>query len=211
MRRILTALLCLLAVNTSAETLEGRVVGISDGDSLTVLTSIKLEVKVRLKDIDAPERGQPYRAKAKQALSDLVYGKTITVSYEKRDRYGRLLGKIKVDGVDVSESLVRMGAAWVYREYSQDTRLLALEADARAARRGLWARADPIPPWDWRRGEKAPEGCRIKGNISKNGKLYHMPGDPSYKQTKINTKKGERWFCSAAEAEAAGWRRAHRR
>lgn len=211
MKKLLIALLSLLAVNASAETLEGRVVGISDGDSLTVLTSIKLEVKVRLKDIDAPERGQPYRAKAKQALSGLVYGKSITVSYEKRDRYGRLLGKINVDGVDVSEALVRMGAAWVYRKYTQDTRLLALEADARAARRGLWARADPIPPWDWRRGEKAPEGCRIKGNISKNGKLYHMPGDPSYKQTKINTKKGEQWFCSATEAETAGWRRAHRR
>ena len=142
-----------------------------------------------MQDIDAPERGQTFRAKSKKALSDLVYGKDITVHYSKRDKYGRLLGKVYVDGVDVSAKMVQQGMAWVYREYSQDARLLALELEARAERRGIWSMPGPVPPWDWRRGDMAPEGCKIKGNISKSGKLYHMPGDPSYKQTKINTKK----------------------
>lgn len=212
MKRVAVLLIAGLAsLSVSAETLEGRVVGISDGDTFTLLTSIKLEVKIRLKDVDAPERNQPYRAKSKKALSDLVYGEVVRVEHSNKGSFGRIVGKVFVGDTDVSAELVRQGAVWVYQKYSQDKKLLALEVEARLAKRGLWGIPNPVPPWDWRKGENSPEGCRIKGNISKNGKLYHMPGDPSYKQTKINIKKGEKWFCSEAEAEAAGWTRARRR
>ena len=107
--------------------------------------------------------------------------------------------------------MVRMGAAWAYREYLRDEGLLTLEAEAKAQERGLWglSEAQNTPPWEWRRsGGGNPSGnCQIKGNInSKGDRIYHVPGSSSYGATRINEAKGERWFCSEAEAQAAGWR-----
>ncbi|GMQ74856.1 MAG: hypothetical protein BMS9Abin01_0096 [Gammaproteobacteria bacterium] len=92
--------------------------------------------------------------RAKQALAELTFGKTISVSTTTRDRYGRVIGQITVDGVDVKAELVRLGYAWVYRRYSNDAELLRLEKTVRAEGLGLWADSDPIPPWEWRRGRR---------------------------------------------------------
>jgi endonuclease YncB( thermonuclease family) len=206
--------LLIFTAAASAETLSGQVVGISDGDTFTLLTSDKTQVKIRVAEIDAPESGQPYGNKSKQALSDLIYGKDVSVTVQTTDRYGRTVGRPYVGDLDVSAEMVRIGAAWVYRQYLRDDNLLALEAEAKQAKRGIWglSEAQNIAPWEWRRvGNSAstttPSACNIKGNInSKGDRIYHVPGSRSYSVTKINTSKGERWFCSEAEARAAGWR-----
>jgi endonuclease YncB( thermonuclease family) len=152
----ITAALALWMMVTSvlATTLVGRVVKIADGDTLTIVIDGQQE-KIRLSDIDTPERKQPYGTRAKQALSELTFGKTITVLTTTRDRYGRVIGQIRADGVDVNAELVRLGYAWVYRRYSKDAALLHLEELARSEGRGLWADSNPIPPWEWRRGRRS--------------------------------------------------------
>ena len=132
----------------------GRVVGVSDGDTLTLLTAEKQQVKVRLGEIDTPERKQPYGTRAQQALSDLAFGKQARVVVQDTDRYGRTVGRVFVGATDVNAEMVRQGAAWVYRQYLKDQSLLALEQQAKSAKRGLWGlpEAERCPPWDWRKG-----------------------------------------------------------
>lgn len=139
-----------------AGTLAGKVVAIADGDTLTLLTADRQQIKVRLAEIDTPERAQPYGTRARQALSDLAFGKQATIESHEKDRYGRVVGRVYVNGIDVNKELVSRGAAWVYRQYNRDKTLLAIEADARAAKRGLWSlpEAERIAPWDWRKGTK---------------------------------------------------------
>ena len=136
----------------------GNVVGITDGDTLTLLTPEKKQVKIRLAEIDTPERGQPYGSKARQALADLTFQKDVAVLYVDTDRYGRTIGRIYVGQVDVSAELVHSGAAWVYRQYSTDPSLLDLEKEAKAAKRGLWGlpEAEKVPPWQWRSSKRKP-------------------------------------------------------
>jgi len=154
-RWLLLLHLLLVFTSTIAETLQGHVIAIQDGDTLTLLTTEKYQVRIRLAEIDTPETAQPYGARAKQALSDLVFNRDVSVEIITIDRYDRLVGRIFVDGRDVNAALVTAGAAWVYRQYSEDPQLLALEAEARAAGRGLWGlpEAQRIPPWQWRRGQ----------------------------------------------------------
>ncbi|WP_369412621.1 thermonuclease family protein [Neoroseomonas alba] len=149
---VLLAFLALTLPAAIADELRGRVVGISDGDTLTLLTAGREQVRIRLSDIDTPERGQPYGNRARQALSDLAFGKQVRIEVRDIDRYGRTVGRIFVGALDVSAELVKRGAAWVFRRYSNDPALLRYEAEARAARRGLWAlpEAERIPPWEWR-------------------------------------------------------------
>ena len=135
-----------------AERIAGRVVGVADGDTLTVLTAEKQQVRVRLAGIDAPERRQPYGTRARQALAALAFGRSARVGVEDTDRYGRPVGRLQVGGRDVNAEMVRRGAAWVYVRHNRDPALVPLEAEARAARRGLWALPDAerVPPWEWR-------------------------------------------------------------
>ena len=214
MTSIARFIIVLLALSPAvfAADLSGAVVGIADGDTFTLLTSDKQQVKIRLAEIDAPESGQPYGNKSKQALSGLIFGKDVRVVVQTTDRYGRTVGRPYIGGLDICEEMVRMGAAWAYREYLRDQSLLALESEAKARKMGLWglSEAQNMPPWEWRRAgnqDGAPEGCNIKGNInSKGDKIYHSPGIRSYGATKINESKGERWFCSEDDARDAGWR-----
>lgn len=131
----------------------GIVVGITDGDTLKILTPINSTAKIRLAEIDTPERGQPYGKKAKQELSDLTFEKPVAIKLVDIDRYERIVGRIYVDDVDVSAELVRRGAAWVYRRYATDDSLYGLEDDARESGRGLWGlpEVQRLPPWEWRR------------------------------------------------------------
>ena len=152
--------LALLAGPLLAAEYIGRVVAISDGDTLTLLVpdgaSFK-QVKVRLGEIDTPESRQPYGQRAKQALSDLAYNQQARVVVQDTDRYGRTVGRVYVGGVDVNAELVKQGAAWVYRQFARDQSLFRLEEQAKAAKRGLWGlpETERCPPWDWRRGNCA--------------------------------------------------------
>jgi len=130
---------------------EGRVIGVIDGDTLEVLVD-GAPLRVRLAGIDTPERGQPWAARSKQALAQRVSGRSVRVNAVELDRYGRTVGEVYADGVCVGCELVREGHAWVYRRFSDDPVLLELEAEARAARRGLWGlpESQRLPPWEWR-------------------------------------------------------------
>jgi len=153
----------------AATELTGQVVGITDGDTLTLLTPDRRQTKVRLAEIDTPERRQPYGSRAREALADLAFQRQVRVVVEDTDRYGRTVGHVYAGSRDVNAEMVRRGAAWVYDRYNRDPALPVLEAEARAARRGLWAlpEAERMPPWEWRRkgrlerqGEAAPASPR---------------------------------------------------
>ncbi len=153
----LLLLLALSAPAVWAEVLVGRVIAVADGDTVTVLDASRQQHRIRLVGIDAPERGQAFGNRARQHLADRVFQREVQVEYDKRDRYGRILGKIVLDGEDINLMMVRDGMAWHYRQFQRDQRpadrtLYAdAEREARAAGRGLWADAHPQPPWEFRR------------------------------------------------------------
>ena len=132
----------------------GEVVSISDGDTVSVMHDGKAE-KIRLNGIDCPESRQAFGTKAKQFTSDLVFGKTVTIEVRDHDKYGRTVGEVILSsGQSLNRELVRAGLAWWYRQYSSDQSLGELESEAKAAKRGLWADPNPIPPWDFRHNKK---------------------------------------------------------
>jgi len=155
MNLLLTILALAFALPAWAD-LTGEVVGVADGDTITVLDADKVQHKVRLTGIDAPEKKQPFGNRSKQSLSDMVFNKIVTVETDKRDRYGRELGKVLAGGKDVNLEQVRAGFAWHYTAYERtqpvaDRQAYAdAENEAKAAKRGLWVDADPTPPWEWR-------------------------------------------------------------
>lgn len=150
-RLFLVVVLLLPFAAHSAVEYAGKVVGISNGDTIRVLHK-KRQLKIRLAEIDTPEKGQPYGKRAKQALSALVFGKEIKFIKQTMDHYGRIVARVYVDGLDVNSEMVRQGHAWVYRKYAKDPILYRLEGEAREAKRGLWAlpEAQRVPPWVWR-------------------------------------------------------------
>jgi micrococcal nuclease len=129
------------------------VVGVFDGDSITVLTVDMARVKIRLDGIDAPEAKQAFGAKAKAALSNLVFGKQVIVHSQGNDRYKRILGRVIVGEVDVNLKMVEDGFAWHYTAYSKEPALATAQTEARTAKRGLWIDVAPIPTWDFRKTE----------------------------------------------------------
>ncbi len=155
LRLILLIFFVWFADSSVAETLTGKVVAISDGDTLTMLQD-KQQIKIRLSEIDTPEKSQPYGTKAKQALSDLVFGKLVRIEVVTIDRYGRTVGKVYLEDLDINAELVRYGHAWVYRRYAKDKTLFDLETEARENQFGLWALPEEqrIAPWEWRRGKR---------------------------------------------------------
>ncbi len=147
--------------STYAEVLTGRVVGVTDGDTITVLDSTNTEHKIRLAGIDAPEKKQPFGNSSKKMLSNWVFAKTVNVDWDKRDRYGRLVGKVMIDGVDVNLEQIKDGLAWFFRKYqnelSPEDRLTYLHAEeyAKENRLGLWVYPDPVPPWEFRKSKNS--------------------------------------------------------
>lgn len=131
-----------------------RVVGVTDGDTVKVLDENNDQHTIRLAEVDAPERGQPWGSRSKEALSELVFGKVILVQQTDTDRYGRMVGHILSDGRDVNRVMLEQGAAWAFRRYLTDVTLIEVEAKARHERAGLWSlsEAQTVAPWDWRRG-----------------------------------------------------------
>lgn len=143
---------CLFALAAAAQggELRGRVVAVADGDTLTILDASRQQHRIRLAEIDAPEKRQPFGQRSKQSLSDLCYGRDAVIEDGGRDRYGRTIGRVSCAGIDASAEQVRRGMAWVFDRYATDRRLYAIQDEARAARRGLWINAAPVPPWEWR-------------------------------------------------------------
>ena len=142
-----------------AETLTGYVVGISDGDTVTVLDARHQQHKIRLAGIDAPEKAQAFGERSKQHLAGLVFNKNVTVEWNKLDRYGRTVGKILVNGKDANLEQVKAGMSWWYEKYRKEQSQAdqeiyqVAEQQARIQRIGLWRDANPTAPWDWRHGE----------------------------------------------------------
>lgn len=130
----------------------GKVIGIKDGDTFEVLYEGQPE-RVRLAEIDCPEKSQPFGNNAKQFASDLCFGQNVTVSSDgKRDRYGRIVGTVITEGGgNVNEALVKAGLAWHYKAYSESAALSEMELQARSRKIGLWADENPTPPWEWRK------------------------------------------------------------
>lgn len=208
-----------------ATPLYGGDVRVVDGDTLDIDGQ-----RYRLNGIDAPERGQNCvqkaglwncgSAAANRVATMLRQGQVACKTLGPDPAYPeRMIGHCTVDGQDIGAHLIAAGLAWAYRDYLSEYpaytgSYLQLETEAKARGLGIWSGDNPAP-WEFRRArwtveaQTAPEGCAIKGNIS-DEKIYHMPWDRSYERTRISRAKGERWFCSEAEAEAAGWRRAFR-
>lgn len=159
--RILSLLLLLLPLSAEAETLVGKVVGVTDGDTITLLVEER-PVKVRLAEIDTPERKQPWGTRAKQALSNKVFGKNVEVRVVTTDRYGRTVGHVFIGDRDINREMIREGHAWVYRRYLDDKTLLDDETHAQKNELGLWGlpEAERVPPWEWRQGKREPKQAR---------------------------------------------------
>lgn len=143
--------LLLLAVSSQAATVSVKVVGITDGDTVTVIDNTKKSYKVRLDQIDAPERRQAYGNRAKQHLSALVYKKTVMMDWNSKDRYGRILGTLFYQGKNINYQMVADGYAWAYTKYLRNQIYLDAQKVAKRERLGLWSDENPIPPWDWRK------------------------------------------------------------
>lgn len=130
-----------------------RVVSVHDGDTVLCLDEANGKHKVRLVGIDAPEIGQAFGTVSRDALRGMVLRQSVEVHGDEQDRYGRTLARLEIDGRDVNREMVAVGLAWHYTRYSDCPLLAAAEDEAQAARRGLWADREPVPPWDWRAGE----------------------------------------------------------
>lgn len=221
--RFYLRLLCLIASLVSpvalaqSNELRGRVVGVSDGDTITVLDGSNTQYKIRFNGIDAPESAQDFGQAAKKNLSSLVFGKDVSVRWSKKDRYGRIVGTVMIGATNINLEQLKGGFAWYYRQYASDVPpenrsvYERAEAEARATRRGLWSQPNPTPPWAFRHPDQAqsspasaaqPSG-KIIGN--RNSQIYHLSNCPDYTKT---AEKNRVYFASEADAQRAGFRKA---
>lgn len=173
-----------LCISCAASAFTGKVVGVTDGDTVKVLVN-KKEVKVRLDGIDCPEKGQDYGTRAKQFTSKLVFGKTGTVEDKGKDRYGRTLGVVTTQqGKILNELLLSNGLAWWYKQYAPSNKEYErLESNARKAKVGLWSAKNPIPPWEWRSGNRACIAGQLRrssGNVAGAGTILNMHSDTGF-------------------------------
>jgi endonuclease YncB( thermonuclease family) len=189
----------------SSESYMAKVIGVSDGDTVTVLRE-KTPVKIRLNGIDCPETGQDFGSKAKELTSGLVFGQSVRVIRRDTDRYGRTVADLFLpDGRMLNQELVRLGHAWWYRKYApNDGTLAKFEAEAKAANRGLWAQPGAVAPWEWRSsGGGLPPALRVKFIGNRNSKVYHQPGCANAAKMSDTNRVP---FDSAAAAERSGYR-----
>lgn len=140
---------------SAADEFRGKVVSVADGDTITVLDGDKVQHKIRLQGIDAPEKNQAFGSKSKELLTDKIAGHEVLVEWKEKDRYGRILGEVMLGRRHINLEMVQEGMAWHYVQYSKSKELDRAEQGARHARRGLWIDKDPIPPWAFRKAAKA--------------------------------------------------------
>lgn len=215
--RVAFMLLFLILVPTFclAELLSGKVISVADGDTITILTAAKQQIKIRLYGIDTPESGQAFGQKAKQFTSSLAFGKQVIVKAYDIDKYGRTVGVVKAGGKNVNEAIVSAGLAWQYRKYCLESfcsNWLELEESARNSKTGLWHDKNPMPPWEWRKTIKStnspsPQALPLSssssgsyhGNIKSH--VLHAPGCQHYDCKNCTAK-----FSSIDEALNSGYR-----
>jgi endonuclease YncB( thermonuclease family) len=215
--------LAVVAGSAVAATFTGRVVGVTDGDTIAVLAPGNARYRIRLSGIDAPEHNQAFGTRSKQNLSRLVFGKSVTLDCGKEESYGRLVCKVLLpNGEDADLDQVRAGLAWHYKQFEREqtpadrASYAAAEDAAREARRGLWADAHPIPPWDFRHGTRSQLcfdranhriDCEeeyagpVRGNARSH--IYQWPGCPYYNSISPHNRVS---FPNRQAAEAAGYR-----
>lgn len=145
----LVVLLCAGGLAQAAE-FTARVIAVLDGDTVLIKRANGL-VKIRMAEIDAPEKAQTFGETSKRSLSEMVLGKQVKVVSQAVDQYGRMVAHLSVDGLDVNSEQIRRGMAWEYSHFHGNRELVALQEEARQAPRGLWALSDPMPPWEWRK------------------------------------------------------------
>jgi endonuclease YncB( thermonuclease family) len=233
--KIATRLLFLLVLvfitpwYASATSLEGKVVAIADGDTITILDTANRQHRIRLTGIDAPESRQAFGNVSKQNLSRLIFGKLVIVEYSKLDRYGRVVGKVTLDGKDICLEQIRDGLAWHFKRYEAEQDLRdrrsygQAERVAREQTRGLWKDASPTPPWDYRAGratsvnqtgplaavgpQESAARQSIAGPIRGNRRsmIFHWPTCPNYNDVSPHNRV---FFPSPKAAEEAGYRAA---
>lgn len=143
-----------------ANEIRGKVVSITDGDTITVLDADKVQHKIRLQGIDAPEKKQAFGTKSKDALSEKIGEREVLIAWKDKDRYERVLGEVYLGKRHINTEMVREGWAWHYKQYSKSTELAEAEDSAREKRLGLWADKEPIPPWEFRKAAKLKESSR---------------------------------------------------
>lgn len=152
MKGILFAILLTIPLLLPAQVLRGNVVKIADGDTFTLLVNGNEQVRVRIDGIDAPEKGQAFGNRAKEYLSDMIWGEPVVVRVIKTDRYGRSIGKASTPTIiDVGLEMIKAGYAWQYRDYNNDKSYTAAENFARKNMKGLWQDKKPIRPQDFRK------------------------------------------------------------
>ncbi|MBV4396821.1 thermonuclease family protein [Advenella alkanexedens] len=202
-----------LAGQAQASQLKGKVVSIADGDTLTILQNDKTQKRIRLGEIDAPESKQAFGQRSKESLIQICGGRNAVVQVQDIDRYGRVVGRVSCNGVDANTEQLHRGMAWVYDSYAKDKSLYDVQSQAKKARKGLWADANPVAPWLWRKGQTTARAASqtgpkvgngdVRGN--KNSKVYHLSNCPGY--TAMSPKNVQP-FKTEKEARAAGFRKA---
>lgn len=152
----------------AAHTIEGRVVGVADGDTVTVLDALHTQHRIRLAGIDAPEKAQAFGDTSKRNLSRMVYGEHVRIEYAKRDRYDRIIGKVFSGSRDASLEQLRAGLAWHYKQYQREqsredrSAYAEVEREAQQSQAGLWLDRDPVPPWTWRQERRTKNAKKRK-------------------------------------------------
>ena len=211
---VILAIILILPVLAWSQTSSwtGKVVGVSDGDTITVMHYGKDE-RIRLYGIDCPEKRQAFGKRAKQFTSNMVFGKNVEVRPITTDRYGRTIAWVYVNGSCLNEKLLKAGLAWHYKRYSSERHLADLETEARHTRAGLWSDPDAIPPWDFRRGKRAvtkpkmavekqtytdQQGMVYHGNVK--SRKFHRPSCRYY-----NCRNCTATFQNREEAVGAGY------
>lgn len=217
LRVTLTVVFVLAIAMISERNAYASEITVVDGDTIRIG-----DVSYRIHGIDAPEASQKCTASEKKQwlcgveamkeLFSIVHSESLRCDPMETDGYGRVIAVCWIGDTDVGKTMVRRGYAWAFRKFSSD--YVRDEEQAKMERLGIW-RAETEAAWVYRErrwsvhAQKSPNGCPIKGNISKSGRIYHAPWSPWYTRTKINRSKGERWFCSEREALDAGWRAPH--
>jgi len=191
MKTLLPILLLAFAFTAQAFEFSGKVVGVSDGDTITVLYQGNKQYRVRLQHIDCPESAQDFGSKAKKALSAKVFGKVVTVKWDEMDKYKRILGDVYLDKRWINLELVQEGMAWHYKFYSKDTTMAAAETRAKAAKLAIWSMPNPTPPWEFRRGKGVAKleisQPNTKVFVSRTGTKYHRDDCRFVSKSKLTT------------------------
>ena len=157
MRKCMQIILLFLLLSSCLNALElkGKVIAVSDGDTIKLLTQDKVTHKIRLLDIDAPEKKQPFGNKSRDNLASYIAGEIITVKYKSKDKYGRILGTIYFENLDINLQQIKNGYAWVYKQYSENQTYYQEEQKAKDLKKGLWIAKEPLAPWEFRKQKKS--------------------------------------------------------